>query len=116
MSTSPVTKNPAHPQPQESDLDKKLRIWGEKIYERDSRNRFAEDRAFYEQALFYQMKQWLRVGANQRWEQLPQDPKKPVPMPVSDYYSKTINANANSLGAAIPEIEATPDDTDTVNR
>lgn len=115
MATAAVTKNPK-PAQIESPLDKVLRSFGEKIYERDSRNRFAEDRTWYEQALVYQMKQWLKLGTSGKWEQIPQDPKKPVPMPVSDYFSKTISANANSLGAAIPEIEATPDDTDTVNR
>lgn len=114
MATAPVTKNPK-PAQMESDLDKKLRAFGEKIYERDSRNRFAEDREWYQQALFFQLKQWLSIR-NNRWAPIEQDPKKPVPMPVSDYFSKTINANANSLGAAIPEIETTPDDTDTVNR
>jgi hypothetical protein len=115
MATASVAKN-QNPVQMESPLDKMLRSFGEKIYERDSRNRFAEDREWYQQALVYQMKQWNRLNSSGKWEQIPQDPKKPVPMPVSDYFSKTINANANSLGAAIPEIEATPDDTDTVNR
>jgi hypothetical protein len=37
-------------------------------------------------------------------------------MPVTDHFSKTINANANSLGAKIPEMVATPDDSSNVNR
>lgn len=114
MATAPVSKN-QKPTQIESPLDKALRIFGDKIYERDSRNRFAEDREYYQQALFYQMKQWLSLE-NNKWTPLPQNKNKPVPMPVSDYYSKTINANANSLGANIPEMSATADDTDTVNR
>ncbi len=114
MATAPVTKT-QQPAQMESDLDKKLRSFGEKIYERDSRNRFAEDREWYQQALFYQIKQWLSIK-NNRWTPIEQDPKKPVPMPVSDYFGKTINSNANSLGASIPEMNAEPDDTDTVTR
>lgn len=114
MATAPVSKN-QKPSQIESPLDKALRAFGEKIYDRDSRNRFAEDREYYQQALFYQMKQWLSLQ-NNKWTPIEQNTKKPVPMPVSDYYSKTINSNANSLGANIPEISAEADDTNTVNR
>lgn len=110
MATKTQTSNTAQKAATpESPLDKALRARGERIFEIDSRNRFAEDMAWYAAALFYQLKQWIRPS-NNRWEMVKQDTKKPIPMPVSDYFSKTINANANSLGAAIPEMIAAPND------
>ena len=90
-------------------MDAKLLLWGEKMYKRDSKNRFAEDREFYQAALFDQLKQWLSIQ-NNRWAPIKQNEKKPVPMPVTNHFSKTINANANSLGAAIPDMTAVASD------
>jgi hypothetical protein len=117
MATKPVTPNPAQRKQQpQSPSDQALLELGDKIFKRDSKNRHAEDRAWFQAALFYQLKQWITSGANGRWEIQKNDPKKPIPMPVSDYFSKTINANSNSLGAAIPEMIATPNDQNSNTR
>src|ERR1043166_5419403 len=115
MATKPLATNPAQQSQPQSPLDKALIKRGEKIFEIDSRNRHAEDRAWFQAALFYQLKQWINL-VNNRWEMVKNDPKKPIPMPVSDYFSKTINANANSLGASIPEMIATPNDQNSNTR
>src|SRR4051794_20605239 len=105
-----VSQNQNQPAKTKSPLDTALLKLGQDIFDRDSKNRFAEDREWYQAALFYQLKQWLTIKQN-RWQQIDQNPNKPIPMPVSDYFSKTINANANSLGAKIPEMIAEADDT-----
>src|ERR1700739_2222344 len=114
MATKPAATNPANPA--QSPFDAALIRLGDDIFKKDSRNRYAEDRAWFQAALFYQTKQWIAPGMNGRWEMVKNDPKKPIPMPVSDYFSKTINANANSLGAAIPEMIATPNDQNSNTR
>jgi hypothetical protein len=60
------------PEKQKSPLDEKLLKFGDEIYKRDSKNRFAEDREWYQIALFYQLKQWLSFKDN-RWTQIEQN-------------------------------------------
>ena len=115
MATTPSTLNSAKPKQPISPMDDKLIKWGDEIFKRDSRNRFAEDREWYQAALFDQLKQWLTIK-NNRWAPIEQNKNKPVPMPVTNHFSKTISANANSLGAAIPEMVATASDSSNVNR
>lgn len=103
------TKKPVSP------MDQKLIQWGEKMFKQDSRNRYAEDREWYQAALFDQLKQWLTIQ-NNRWAPIQQNKNKPVPMPVTNHFSKTISANANSLGAAIPEMVAMSSDSSNANR
>ncbi len=119
MATTPVAINPAskkqkQPKPV-SPMDEKLINWGDKVFKQDSRNRFAEDREWYQAALFDQLKQWLMIR-NNRWAPIEQNANKPVPMPVTNHFSKTINANANSLGAMIPDMVAISGDSSNVNR
>jgi hypothetical protein len=116
MATTPLATNPVDTkEPEQTPLDKALLERGKRIFEIDSKNRYAEDSAWFQAALFYQLKQWITKRTN-RWEMFKQDPKKPIPMPVSDYFSKTINANANSLGAKIPDMIAVPNDQSSTTR
>jgi hypothetical protein len=80
-----------------------------------SKGRIGEEREWLEDALFYQRRQWLEWDdGKKKWNLLKQDKKKPRPMPVSNYFAKTINANANSLG--IPQMSVTPHDDSPDNR
>lgn len=98
-------------------LERALMTFCENTYFDFARYRFAEEREWYEMALFYQRRQWLSFNEGKRhWEIQKPDKKKPRPMPVSNYFAKTINANANALGAALPKILATPNDDDPINR
>lgn len=73
-----------------------------------SRFRWAEEREWYEAALFYQRRQWLSWNEqSRRWQVVKQDAKHPRPMPVSNYFALTINANANQLAAQLPRMQAT---------
>jgi hypothetical protein len=79
--------------------------------------RFAEEREWYESALFYQRRQWLKWNdASKRWSIVKKDPNKPKPMPVSNYFAKTINNAANQLGAKLPRMIATACDESDKNR
>jgi rubrerythrin len=115
MATTPANLQSGKAQKPVSPMDEKLITWGDKVFKQDSRNRFAEDREWYQAALFDQLKQWLNI-VNNRWAPIQQNKNKPVPMPVTNHFSKTINANANSLGAAIPEMVAIASDSSNVNR
>lgn len=80
-------------------LTKALFSYSELLFQDLSRNRFAEEREWYEEALFHQRRQWLKWdNSNKRWSLLKQDPDKPRPMPVTNHFARTINANANQLG------------------
>lgn len=98
-------------------LERYLMKFGEETFMDFGRYRFAEEREWYEMALFYQKRQWLSWNEGKRtWDLAKPDKKKPRPMPVSNYFAKTINANANALGAELPKILATPNDDDPINR
>jgi hypothetical protein len=100
-----------------STLEGALLDLGQKRYTELSRGRFAEEREWYQSALFDQLKQWLEWdGTGKRWKMIEISKDKPVPMPVSNYFSKTIAANANSLGAKIPEMQVQSNDQNPVNR
>lgn len=98
----------------ESDLLKHSQI----LYQDLSRNRFAEEREWYEDALFYQRRQWLKWdNSNKRWSLVKQDPDKPRPMPVTNHYARTINAVANQLASGNPRVNGIPlDDSDAARR
>ena len=83
-----------------------------------SRNRFAEEREWYEDALFYQRRQWLKWdSSNKRWSLIKQDKDKPRPMPVTNHFARTINAVANQLGSGTPRVSGIPlDDSDQARR
>lgn len=117
MATIPASLNPATTKGEKpvDPIDEKLITWGDKVFQQDSKNRFAEDREWYQAALFDQLKQWLSIQ-NNRWAPIQQNKNKPVPMPVTNHFSKTIAANANSLGAAIPDMVAISSDSSSVNR
>lgn len=85
-----------------TDAESKLIAWGEKKFKEFSTGRIAEEREWYQAALFDQLKQWLTLRDG-RYYPVQQNPAKPVPMPVSNYFSKTISDNANRLGAKMPE-------------
>lgn len=89
-------------------------------YEELCRDRYPEEREWFESGLFYQLRQWLEKDpVNSKLlkpMQAGKDGKKPWPMPVSNYFSQTIDLNANSLGASIPEMVAQPANYDAANR
>ncbi len=93
-----------------------LVAWGELKFREDALGRDAEEREWQEEALFFQRRQWLNWNeGDRRYTQIKPDKRKPRPMPVSNYFAKTINANANQLGAELVKVTATPrtDDPDT---
>ncbi len=90
-------------------LERALKSFADKTFHDFSRFRWAEEREWYEAALFYQRRQWLSWdGEGRRWKQIKQDSKRPRPMPVSNYFAMTINANANQLAARLPRMQASP--------
>jgi len=98
-----------------AELERELIAWGEKIYKQDSHGRFAEQREWLEEALFYQRRQWLEWNDDKKtYTLIPQDKAKPRPMPVSNYFAKAVNACANSYGRV--RVVATPDDDSYQNR
>lgn len=100
-----------------NDLESALLSYSRMKYQDLSRNRFAEEREWYEEALFYQRRQWLKWDdSNKRWSLLKQDPKKPRPMPVTNHFARTINAVANQLGSGSPKVSAIPLDDSDRNR
>jgi hypothetical protein len=95
----------------ESLLAKKVVAHVDLVHKEFASVRFAEDRRWTESGLFYQLKQWLEYDdAQGRYTQIKQDKKRPRPMPVSNYFAKTINANANALGADLVRMTVTPTD------
>jgi len=98
-------------------LRKVLYSFQEMLHNDLSRNRFAEEREWYESALFYQRRQWLKWdNSNKRWSVVKQDPDKPRPMPVTNHFARTINANANQLAGGNPRVQVTPNDDSDKNR
>jgi hypothetical protein len=95
-------------------LSKALIAYGELLQQDLSRNRFAEEREWYELALFYQRRQWLKWdNSNKRWSLQKQDPDKPRPMPVTNHFARTVNANANQLaGGKLKAMCVSNDDSD----
>lgn len=100
------------------DLESTLLSWSQMTHQDLSRNRFAEEREWYEDALFYQRRQWLKWdSSSKRWSLVKQDPQKPRPMPVTNHYARTINAVANQLGSGTPRVNGIPlDDSDKARR
>jgi len=100
------------------DLESQLLSFSQLLHQDLSRNRFAEEREWYEDALFYQRRQWLKWdSSNKRWSLVKQDPDKPRPMPVTNHFARTINAVANQLGSGTPRVNGIPlDDSDQARR
>jgi hypothetical protein len=100
------------------DLETALLSFSQILHQDLSRNRFAEEREWYEDALFYQRRQWLKWdSSNKRWSLVKQDPDKPRPMPVTNHYARTINAVANQLSSGTPKVNGIPlDDSDKARR
>lgn len=106
----------ASAQPLDS-LEQALMKFGDDTYREFSRYRFAEEREWYEQALFYQRRQWLKWNdTSRRWTLVKQNPQQPKPMPVSNYFAQTVNANANQLNGNPVKVDATPNDEDDANQ
>lgn len=100
-----------------NDLETALLSFSRLKYQDLSRNRFAEEREWYEEALFYQRRQWLSWDAsNKRWSLVKQNPNKPRPMPVTNHFARTINAVANQLASGAPKVSAIPLDDSDRNR
>jgi hypothetical protein len=98
-------------------LEKLLLSYSDLLHKDLSRDRFAEEREWYEAGLFYQRRQWLKWdSSNKRWSLLKQDPAKPRPMPVTNHFARTINANANQLGSGKLRAMAIPNDDSDRNR
>lgn len=100
------------------DLESQLLSFSQLLHQDLSRNRFAEEREWYEDALFYQRRQWLKWdNSNKRWSLVKQDPDKPRPMPVTNHFARTISAVANQLGSGTPRVQGIPlDDSDQARR
>ena len=99
------------------DLESALLSFSRLKYQDLSRNRFAEEREWYEEALFYQRRQWLKWdSSNKRWSMVKQDPNKPRPMPVTNHFARTINAVANQLASGAPKVSGIPLDDSDRNR
>lgn len=99
------------------DLESALLSFSQLTHQDLSRNRFAEEREWYEDALFYQRRQWLKWdNSNKRWSLVKQDPEKPRPMPVTNHFARTINAVANQLASGSPKLTALPLDDSDENR
>lgn len=100
-----------------NDLESALLSFSRLKYQDLSRNRFAEEREWYEEALFYQRRQWLKWDdSNKRWSLLKQNPQKPRPMPVTNHFARTINAVANQLASGVPKVSSIPLDDSDRNR
>lgn len=110
--------DPGAPQPgnpQQAAIERLLMSYGDQTFQEFSRYRFAEEREWYEQALFYQRRQWLRWNdTTRRFDQVKQDTDRPKPMPVSNYFKFAINTNANQLQK--PRMTATATDDADANR
>lgn len=99
------------------DVETALLSFSRLKYQDLSRNRFAEEREWYEEALFYQRRQWLKWdSSNKRWSVVKQDPQKPRPMPVTNHFARTINAVANQLASGVPKVSSIPLDDSDRNR
>src|ERR1039457_109324 len=82
-----------------------------------ARDRWAEEREWAQAGYFDQLKQWLEEDPNtRRLKPMKSKTDQKWPMPVTNHFSKTISTNANSLGAAIPEMLALSDNYDARNR
>lgn len=106
---------PTQGNPLQGAVERVLMSYGDQTFQEFSRYRFAEEREWYEEALFYQRRQWLRWNdSTRRFDQVKQDPDRPKPMPVSNYFKNTIDQNANQLQA--PRMATTPTDESDANR
>jgi len=88
------------------------------MYKTASRTRYAEEREWATAGYFDQNKQWLEEDPAAGGRLRPMDRKKDAkwPQPVTNLFSKTINTNANALGADIPRMLALSDNYDARNR
>jgi predicted nucleic acid-binding Zn-ribbon protein len=102
---------------QSANIEDVLMAWGELKYREHSLGRDAEEREWQEAGLFYQRRQWLEwKDSERRYVQLKPDKRKPRPMPVSNYFARTVNQNANQLGAKLIRVTATPKSDDPRTR
>jgi hypothetical protein len=98
-------------------IEDALVAWGELRFREDALGRDAEEREWQEAGLFFQRRQWLDwKEGERRYTQIKPSRTKPRPMPVSNYFAKTINANANALGAEPVRVSATPKGDDEQTR
>lgn len=104
--------------PQNTPAQDALAKWVNTRFQALAKGRWAEEREWFQAAMFDQLKQWLentndgskrlqpiKVGKDTKW-----------PMPVSNHFSKAISTNSNMLGAAVPEMLAQSDNYDSRNR
>lgn len=98
-------------------FERVLMGFGDDCYQDFSRARFAEEREWYESALFYQRRQWLRWNdSTRRFTVIKQSSAQPRPMPVSNYFAMTINGNATQLDGSPVTMTVTPNDDSNENR
>lgn len=103
--------------PDMTPAQKAMNDWAQNQYTLLSKGRYAEEREWYQNGLFDQLRQWLDEDPTTgKLRPRKQDSKNPKPMPVSNHFSATIALNANALGAAIPDMIAEADNYDAKNR
>lgn len=103
---------------QQTPAQNALAKWIDQLRSAMSRGRWAEEREWYQAGMFDQMKQWLESTGEggKRLQPVKTGKDKKWPMPVTNHFSRTIATNANSLGAAIPEMMGRSDNYDARNR
>lgn len=113
----PTQADPQKDSTQQTPAQNALAQWAEKRRMAMARGRWAEEREWYESGLFDQLKQWLESAGEggKRLQPIKGEGKK-WPMPVTNHFSRTIATNANSLGAALPEMMGMSDNYDAKNR
>lgn len=113
-----MSEGPNSEQIQQSDAQGAVAAWVEKLYKSMSRLRYAEEREWAQAGYFDQLKQWLEEDPSGKNRLVPigKGKSQKWPMPVTNYFSKTIATNANALGAGIPEMLALSDNYDAQNR
>lgn len=104
--------------PQNTPAQDALAKWVSTRFKALARGRWAEEREWYQAAMFDQLKQWLENSndGSKRLQPIKVAKDAKWPMPVSNHFSKAISTNANMLGAAVPEMFAQSDNYDSRNR
>ncbi len=119
MATTPAANDvsPKSPEKAQTPAQQAFCDWIKNTYKVMSRTRYAEEREWAQAGYFDQLKQWLDEDPQtKRLRPMAKPKNSKWPMPVSNYFSKTIAANANALGADVPDMLALANNYDARNR